>query len=212
MEHIPSFIFDLIESTSFHGLSEAQRNLVLQHMPEEEYNTLRNAAMEARRFAGHDESPQPANRIRTQLMEHLEQQQQTATLFKMIINRPVAVWKVAAMFLLLGGATILMAKMKKNVPQIRYITQIDTLYLEKEGPRIYDTVYLTREAEYPVRSTRHSYSRVTENTSALPDPLPEHYNGINLVPASEKDRPINNKKGVNIKDDSLISSYGFVRL
>lgn len=219
MENIPSFILDLLQHKPYEQLSAAEQREVSQHLSKEEYTSMHHAAIAAKDFtrAESDIAINPAHK--EALMNRFQRkQQQTSSPLRLVLTKPVEVWKVACMLLLFGGAGVLfMLQVKKGASQVHYITQLDTLYLEKEIPvKVYDTVYLTREVEKTSRPDRHSthsenptYVRSQETDPQLP---PDDYSGINMISIQERDRPLNNKKGSNIKDDSLINTYGFTRL
>jgi hypothetical protein len=216
MENIPSFIADLLQRKAFEQLSESEQGEVLKHLSREDYIDLYRAAEAATSFTRIENISVNASH-KEDLLKRFQQKHQRVSPLQLMLNKPVQVWKVACMILMLGGAGILfMLQVKKGASQVQYITQLDTLYLEKELPvKVYDTVYLTREVEKPSTTSAHpeyrspKHNRKEETGQQLP---PEDYSGINMISIQEKDRPLNNKKGSNIKDDSLINTYGFTRL
>jgi hypothetical protein len=127
-------------------------------------------------------------------------------------NRPIALWKAAALFLLLGGGWLVFVLTNKNtVIQTSYITKLDTVFVEKEipGEKIHDTVYIEYE-----RKQKRNLEHLPIDNSSLPKQeinIPT-MNDINIIGIKEKDKPVNNAKGNSIKDDSLINAFQFVTL
>jgi hypothetical protein len=212
MENIPSFVFDLLETKSFAQLSETEKNDVLQYISMEEYEGLHTAAIYTK-ASMKNEVPVMTDSSQKDLLMKRFMEKYPHDSFEMVMNKPVQLWKVAAMFLLLAGSgAMMMIQAKKNAVEVQYITQLDTVYLEKEQKvaTIYDTIYLMEEVQKKDKPARSAHKDVIYKSTG--EAFPAEYEDINRISIKAKDQPINTTKGSNIKDDSLINAYGFVTL
>jgi hypothetical protein len=194
MENIPTYIFDLIEQTPFEQLSTEQQNIVLQHMSKQEYESHYQTANILRK--NKEDLLQVNPKQKEQLMQAFMNKQQSV---KPIWETPVQLWKAAAIFILLGGAWLMHWQSYQH-KKVEYVTQLDTVYLEKETPvKVYDTVYYKDESEASyVMNKKQNHQR---------------NNDVSKHPSKHKGEfaePI--RRGVSAKDDSLIQSFKFVTL
>ncbi|MES2379924.1 MAG: hypothetical protein V4538_02710 [Bacteroidota bacterium] len=213
MENIPSPIFDLVNQKDFEALTTQEKVKVLAYLSEEEYNELRQGVLlsEALVF---NEQQIPSNDAQKELLLHRLKQKHNAFMWW---QTPVALWKVAASFLLFGlmGYFYLHTKTGQNNKSL--LAQTDTVYLEKLLPaeKIYDTVYLkqTVSAVKHEKPKQQAASYETpQNQQSVEDNALPNVNNLNLLSVSDYDKAINNKKGKSIKDDTLITMIGFVTL
>jgi hypothetical protein len=210
MEHIPDYLFDLLNQKDFDELTSEEHSIVLSIMDKDTYSSMRAASHAARQFL-EDEYPVfiPSNQL-DQILKEVERKKMDEP--TIVWNRPIALWKAAALFLLLGGGWLVFVLTNKNtVIQTSYITKLDTVFVEKEipGEKIHDTVYIEYE-----RKQKRNLEHLPIDNSSLPKQeinIPT-MNDINIIGIKEKDKPVNNAKGNSIKDDSLIQSFKFVTL
>ncbi|MES2778672.1 MAG: hypothetical protein V4651_02135 [Bacteroidota bacterium] len=215
MENIPDQLFDLLEQKEFHELNAEEQAGVLACMDKQTYTSMRNASVLSHNFF-EGEKPIDVNPAQLQqLLKKVETKHLTEQP-AIVWNKPVALWKVAALFLLLGGGSLIFILANQNqVIRTSYITQLDTVFVEKEVPaeKIHDTVYIGYERKQQKQHTHRAERLPTEHylTPAQDANIPT-MSDVNIVRIKEKDEPINNKKGNSIKDDSLINAFGFVTL
>lgn len=217
MENIPSSILDLLQTKTFEQLSEVQRTEVEQYMSRQEYADLHEAALASASFMQQEQEVVLNASHKEELMKRLQQKHRHSSPLQLILTKRIELWKIASVMLIIGcGAALFMMQVKKRAGSVQYISQLDTVYLEKEMPvKVYDTVYLTRDVpvkSYPARSYHAGESN--KPSELQPELLPDYsYSDINLLPIMDRDKLLNNKKGSTIKDDSsLINTYGFTRL
>jgi hypothetical protein len=214
MEHIPNHLFDLLDQKDFKTLNAEEQASVLACMDEQTYTSMRNATIVSHRYF-EDEQSEVVNPKQLQyLLNKVDAQQAHET--GIVWNKPIAMWKVAAMFLLLGGGwLVFMLANQHKVVHTSYITQLDTVFVEKEVPaeKIHDTVYIEYERKHQ-RKQMHPEERLPSESYSTPvrETNIVSISDVNIVHLKEKDEPINNKKGNSIKDDSLINAFGFVTL
>ncbi|MES2558805.1 MAG: hypothetical protein V4590_03640 [Bacteroidota bacterium] len=214
MEHIPDHLFDLLNQKDFQALNPEEQSSVLAVMDEPTYASMRKASVVSRQFFAEEKSTPVKPEYLQQLLKKAEAKQQHEP--TIVWNKPIALWKVASLFLLLGGGwMVFMLANKNQVVRTSYITQLDTVFVEKEvpGEKIHDTVYIEYERKQQRQHTRgenrshKDYSSVPTGDASLPV-----ISDVNIVRIKEKDEPINNSKGNSIKDDSLINAFRFVTL
>lgn len=214
MEHIPEHLFDLLNEKDFGALNAAEKASVLSCMDEQTYTSMHKASVFSHRYF-EDEQPPKVNPKQLQYLLAKVDAQQPHTP-AIVWNKPIALWKVASMFILLGGGwLVFILANQQKVVHTSYITQLDTVFVEKEIPaeKIHDTVYIEYERKHQRQQVHHeerlpseSYSTQVQETNIV------SISDVNIVNVKEKDEPINNKKGNSIKDDSLINAFGFVTL
>lgn len=195
METIPDNIIILIEHYPFDSLSEADKQLVQQYLSREEYDSMFQTAALLHRNTGI--FPEPAANQKGQLMDHFMQHNHRAPA---LWRTPVQLWKAASIILLLGGGWLLHWQTYQQ-KKVEYVTQLDTVYLEKEVPvKVYDTVYYKDEPS--VTYTSNNRGDVPAENQKLNRRTKERaYPGVE-----------NQRRGVSAKDDSLIQSFKFVTL
>lgn len=214
MENIPNHLFDLLHTKDFQELTATEQTNVLAFIDEQTYTSMRMASVFSQQFFV-DEDPVTVNPVRLQqLLTKVEAKQFAQPNF--VWNKPIALWKVAALFLLLGGGwTVFVLANKNQEIHTTYITQLDTVFVDKvvPGEKIHDTVYIEYERKQQRKQHRHNEQVHTEYSSipAQEVNIPTTTD-MNIVGIKKKDEPVNDKKGNSIKDDSLINAFGFVTL
>ncbi len=213
MENIPSFIFDLVNQKDFETLTAPEKTKVLAYLSEEEYNELRQGVLLSEAVVFNEQQIPGNDAQKELLLRRLKQKHQPF----MWWQTPVALWKVAASFLLFGLIGYFYINAKTGHTNKKVLAQTDTVYLEKLLPaeKVYDTVYLKQTVtavrhEKPKQQTA-SY-RTPQNQQSVDDNALPGVNNLNLLSVSDYDKVINNKKGKSMKDDTLITTIGFVTL
>ncbi len=210
MENIPSIIFDLLGKKPFEQLTEQEKTLMLQHLNEAEYEELRNATLLSHSFKINEEKLPANNKQKDLLMSRFRQKNKNVAL----IYRPIVLWKVAASFLLILGICYFYVSLKNMNTNIQYLSQVDTIYIDKIVPaeKIFDTIYLNQIPK--IRGGKKQAREVNDESEMTNSEniVIENNSGLNALSISDYDNPINNKKGKSIKEDSLISAFGFVTL
>ena len=213
MENIPSPIFDLVNQKDFETLTTQEKAKVLAYLSEDEYNELRQGVLlsEALVF---NEQQIPGNDAQKELLLRRLKQKHNAFMWWQM---PVALWKVAASFLLFGLIGYFSINAKTGHNNKNLLAQTGTVYLEKLLPaeKVYDTVYL-KQTVSAVKHESPKQQAVTyktpQNHQSVEDNALPNVNNLNLLSVSDYDKAINNKKGKSIKDDTLITTIGFVTL
>lgn len=211
MENIPSPIFDLVNQKDFETLTAQEKAKVLAYLNEEEYNELRQGVLlsEALVF---NEQQVPDNDAQKELLLNRLKQKHHAIMWW---QTPVALWKVAASFLLFGLIGYFYINAKTGQSRTPLLAHADTVYLEKLLPaeKVYDTVYLKQAVNVVKREKPKQADYQTQQSRQQPeDNILPSVNNLNLLSVSDYDKVINNKKGKSIKDDTLITTIGFVTL
>ncbi len=207
MENIPNIIFELLAQKPFNQLSEQEREQVLPYLDALAYEELRSATLLGKAMQLNQDNWSSNAQQKAQLMERLKQK-------GVWYNKQIPLWKVAALFLSFMGLLYLSFFMRKPVSSGSFLAQIDTVYIERNIPteKIYDTIYLS------VKTKDHSQSKTIgkqderlENRDSFPISVPSQM-GLNTLSVTDYNKSINSKTGKSIKDDSLVSTIGFVTL
>jgi hypothetical protein len=210
MENIPNIIFELLAQKPFSELSEQEKEQVLPYLDAAAYEELRSATLLGNTMQLKQDKISINKQQKVQLMERLQQKNQKDLWY----NTMVPIWKVAALFLVFFGLSYLSFFRKKSVSSSSLLAQIDTVYIEKNIPaeKIYDTVYLSvKTKDYSQSKGVEKQEEELENKDTFQMSLPLQM-GLNTLSVTDYNKSINNKKGRSIKDDSLVSTIGFVTL
>lgn len=211
MESIPNHLFDLLNEKDFEELTPEEQSDVLAYMDKQTYTSMHIAALAAKSFFKEEPVMVNPNQLHHLLKKVEVKQYKTPTI---VWNKPIALWKAAAIFLLLGGGWLIHTLATKNLtPQTTFITQLDTVFVEKEipGETIHDTVYIEYERKQQ-RTKKHHELPIEYSSLPIQEVNIPAMSDVNIVGVQEKDKPANTIKGNSIKDDSLINAFGFVTL
>lgn len=239
-ENIPAIVFDWLEAYDFQGLSSEQKQEVLKHSTEEEFNELRQTIVGIKTTAFPAYIENMASRKQTllarfdsihsrPLVSIREDTNQGGARFDRIHSdkkrnhRPVFaltnwVWKAAAVFLFFLSSGLIYQKMTvKNVNGVALASSIDTLYVIKEvasAPTwIYDTVFIHLKPKQvkPSYTIDSGYSSNTQ-TALAGDLQSFNPDPLPVVSLRELDNASNRPKHNSMKDDSLLRRYSFATL
>lgn len=209
MKNIPSAIFDLVATKPFDELTETEKKLVLSHITELDYNELHEGALITNSIV-FTEGISEDNKERKELVLNSFKRKNTKL---NVLHTPIALWKVAASFLITTACMYWYFNSKNVVNKNAYLTLADTVYIEKQiqGPTVFDTVYLPLEKNAVTKLV--SKSGLTKSVATKQHDYETVANtGLNRLSVSDLENNINSKKGKNIKEDSLISNLGFATL
>jgi hypothetical protein len=180
MHNIPDKIFSLAEQYTFAELSTAEKNLVLQHLSEEDYTELQEGFVVAN--AGTPVANTNFDGNKTAILASL---QSTIAPTKMSAFSNVRIWQAAAVLFAFSSLALWLSNFKRVVNSdavaIQKVFVHDTI-LQQQAPvtrTIKDTVYLTKvETKYlPTQNAIaiKKGSESTENTSIVADSFNRTY-------------------------------------
>ncbi|MDZ4667490.1 MAG: hypothetical protein SGJ00_06365 [bacterium] len=208
-EQIPSIIFDLINKYSFAELNIVQQAEVIIWFEPNEYNELHEIAV----VVNHSK-PSATSRKETIKQTLLQQFKAQKRAQKPWFKTEIALWKVAATMLLVSIFifTWLRYPSQKTMSLSPLLAQIDTVYIEKENhfaqAIIYDTIFIKHGNKANAKS---AYIGSDRKNSSGKISLTEISN-IRVQSLTEIDATPNQIRGNSLKDDTLLSTFGIVRL
>lgn len=211
-ENIPAHIYDLAERFRFADLGEQDRKNVLEYVDENTYNDLHMAAVAIRQSIV--KTPAPGkNQRRQQLLTVFDAHNEKRPVVIPLWKQPVALWKVAAVVvLLLTGWTSVFIGMKKE-PEKNLVASVDTVYVTKEVPsepvKIHDTVYVER---YKKNDEKKAVPHINPVSPANGTMTPVQTDFINAAGVESLNNRPNQPKGNSMKDDTLLKKYSFVTM
>jgi hypothetical protein len=180
MHNLPDKIFTLAEQYTFAELSTAEKNLVLQHISEEDYTELQEGFIFANASV-----PLTENNFAKNKTAILSAMQSSIAPAKMSAFSNVRLWQAAAVLFAICSLTLWLSNSKTatnlDTVTIQEVMVHDTV-LEQQAPLIQtikDTVCLTKvETKYlPTQNTAviTQSSESTENTSIVADSFNRTY-------------------------------------
>lgn len=201
-EEIPSSVFDCLNQYSYEQLTAEQKTVVSAWFSPSEYNDLHAASHAVLR----QQTISKKESIKQNLLHKFAQKQKPAT--KNWFRQEIALWKVAATLLLIGGLSYPWLAPKKT-KQAPLLAQVDTVYLEAQPTTVYDTIYLqaAAKAKSPKTTARPSYRAQQSASNYLPEQTDIKINSMSSLESEP-----NQIRGNSLKHDTLLNTYGFVRL
>jgi len=222
-ENIPAALFDWLEKYNFSSLDSAQQSEVLEYFSAEEYSELRQSVLSIESVKQNDaisglRRPEPlatARRVlrKQELLNRFDEKHRKPAIAYRFLNRPIALWKAAAVFLLFGSGwmTHYFLREKAASPE-PVIAVMDTMYVTKEAmpvlEKIYDTVYIKQQAG--PSSIRKIYYKGRREETVEKDESSFLPGDMNVLSIKDLDSTPNRQKSNSIKDDSLLKKYPFV--
>lgn len=205
---IPSHIFDWLEQKNFSSLSASQQEEVLLYFSKEDYEEMHQAVSGIRSVNEEGQAARKAMR-KADLLQRFDTVHKKNTSRINLFQKPVTLWKAAAVFLLFGSAAVYATLVRRSLPvQEVLVTLRDTVYVMQEVKsdpvHIFDTVYLVKES-VPTQPKR--YVRKKDQRS---EPVNTAFTGINVLSVKEIDNVPNQQKHTSIKDDTLVKKFSFV--
>ena len=204
IESMPNEVFSWVQSTSFNELNTHQQEIVLAYLDKQEYEDMHHAA-KTLHTAANKVLPKGTEKIKSELLTAFNQHHNKGTNAVLaLVNKPVALGKVAAVVVLMMSAIV-----------YQYInnTKGDTIYAEHTKT---DTLLV--ETEVPVTHIIHDTLRVMEKQAKSASVIKTHTSykptvtDIHIAGTDELDRPYNQPKHNSLKNDTLVTKFGFVSL
>lgn len=201
---LPDEALDWIHQLSFESLTEAQQRTILTCMDAATYQDMHNAS----RLVTKAQSHAPVSDRKAILLRHFDQKHLHASSPLLHLRY----WQAAAAVLLAGCltfSTLLLMKTGKQAA-IQTASISDTVYLASpvSEVRIYDTVYLERQAPKTNRKQPQSSHHGVPEQGYLP-------NENELQPfgtIEQLNDKVNRLRHPSIRNDSVISRFGFVAM
>jgi len=194
-ENIPAEIFEFISHSDYNALTLSQQELVHLYLSVDLYNELRDAHL---LLSEHDIHSTSEATFLPELLNHFDNIHHKSKP-KFSIHWPSISAVTAAACIL--AAVIIFRKQQPTNPSIQ-LAYHDTTYLDNPDTiRIFDTVYQQVVTESKQR--QHEKQIITKELEVLPE-LPE----IN-TPSLDA---VRRNRSQPIKDDTLISQFGFAKL
>ncbi len=205
-ENIPTEIFDWINNYSFHNLSAAQQSQVIIWFSPDTYNQIHLAAKQA---SYNQEWQARKAAIKDQLLYQFEAKNKSKVWYK----KTIPWWQAAAAILVIAGIFTTQLLKQQTAVKENLLAFTDTIYLEKlvasEPIYIYDTVYQkeTKNVNQSPVGQQKQTEKAMENfkNTALP-------NQVLVQSIHTLESTSNQIKGNSLKDDTLLLTYGFVKL
>ena len=204
-DQIPSSLFNWLNQYAYEQLNQEQKTVVSAWFSPTEYNELHLASLAA---SGLHETSRKES-IKENLLLHYQNVHHSKKTNWFV--KEIALWKVAATLLLIGGLSYPWLVQKKSTKPL--LAQVDTVYIhtttEPKHSVVYDTVYMQLAAATKPSKRASQQSHVTKQ--ALASYLPEQTDiKINSIHSLEAEP--NQIRGNSLKHDTLLNTYGFVRL
>ena len=168
-------IFELLENKDFTELTKNEREIVLKHMDELEYNTAHMSVINTTKiFNSEINNTEPDTELFAELRKELK-----AGLLYSLIHSKIHLWKVAAVFILFF------------ISYSFFISKLDLKSIITTQTNNRDTIYI-RETEYLEK---------TDTVFIVTNKTPQHHvRKANIIASKTKETPINPKDKVNLKE------------
>ena len=210
-EHLPSEIFDWIETKAYSKLTDEQKQLVLKHLSEADYTQLFQAA-ESLKTSINFESMDDTN-SKNLLLSHFNKHHKTAKLVSLPGKRLV-IWQAAAavLFLVSGWLGYQLVDFKTQTIS-EQVAMVDTVYVDREvktpADVIHDTVILYK---YLNRKSAENTVNTPAKETTKPSELPLNSGEMQVMSLEELNNTANKRRHNSMKDDSLLKKFGFVAM
>ncbi len=168
-------IFELLENKDFTELTKSEREIVLKHMNEMEYNTAHISIVNTTKiFDSEINNTESDTKLLTELREELK-----PSLLYSLIHSKIQLWKVAAVFILFFiSYSFFTSKLEQET--------IITTQADKT-----DTVYITQT----------EYLEKTDTVFIVTNKAPQHRDTkTGLIASKPKETSVNPKDKVNLKE------------
>jgi hypothetical protein len=208
-ENIPIEIFDWINTFSFEELEAKQQAQVIIWFTPDTYNQIHLAAKQASLF-------QASLSRKAAIKEHLSYQFELNNKNKPWLNKTIPWWQAAAAILIVSAFFIHLLIQQKTPKNNPLLSLTDSTYLKKQMASkpiepiiIYDTVYLqeTKQLIYSQLKKQKLFKKESERATNAALPIQVLVQSMETLEST-----YNQIKGNSLKDDTLLHTYGFVRL
>ena len=168
-------IFELLENKDFTELTKSERETVLKHMDEMEYNTAHMSIINTTKIF---DSEIANTKSDTKLLADLREELKPGLLY-FLIHSKIQVWKVAAVFILFFiSYSFLISKLDQETIITTQTNKTDTVYI-----------------------TQTEYLKKTDTVIIVKNKAPQHRERKPSIIASKtKETPVNPKDKVNLKE------------
>jgi hypothetical protein len=212
-ENIPAHVFDWIGTFAFNELNTQQKEEAGAYLTEQQYNALHAAARGVKVVA--TESFRAGAGRKASLLDRFDEHHASVNPLRRVMLRPVALWKVASLFILGGISGAFLLQAKPPVTDGVGTTRHDTVYVNREvlspSEKIHDTVYILGQ-QVPARDVSVRPPTASAPKGATFDTDIQDPGSINVITLRDYERKQNGPRGNSMKDDSLLRSYTFVTL
>jgi hypothetical protein len=204
---------NLLESSSFDALTSREKEEVLRYMTPEDYDKYRQTLLQSKAlFAAEQKTVKAEPAIKERLLERMKQKRTSSKVnilssliglvtFRIPVYQPgFAVIVLAVLFILLHN---------EKPETIRYLTRIDTVYMEKESARN-DSAEKRQDSVQKRNSVneKKDESRITRKTEVKTSRPSEPPQNQYVQNAYQKMRMVNRiKSGTSAKDDSALMKF-----
>ena len=207
-DRVPAIIFDWIEKIPFIELTNSQKEEVLKHFSESDYEQMHQTSLRVK-LASKSDSSYKSTRKEGVMGKfdayHLNKTNKLSNWHRANLLQAAAIF----LFLISGWLFYQIFDLKKE-NAIKTIASIDTVYIEREiasNPEIiHDTVYSYKEVKSP------SKKEVSHSDNLFRNDANQVLGKLESLPLSELEALKNSTKGNSMKDDSLLRKFSFVSM
>ncbi|WP_317897004.1 hypothetical protein [Aurantibacillus circumpalustris] len=207
-EKVPVITFDWIEKFSFAELSISQKEEVLKHFSESDYEQMHQASVSVKLVSHVDSNFKSARKdmVMGEFDSYHLKKLHTSKKWRM-----ANLWQAAAIFLfLISGWLFYQIFDLKKERTLNVIASVDTVYIEREiasNPEIiHDTVYRYKEAKTASKKEpMHSDNLFRNDANQI-------LGKLESPPLLELESLNNSTRGNSMKDDSLLRKFSFVSM
>lgn len=205
-ENIPNEIFDWINTFSYQELNPKQQMFVSHWFSPNTYNLIHQVAKHAS-----EENTRLSRKssIKHHLLNKFELKYQSISWHQ----KAIPWWQPATIIILLLAIISSLLVKQKPTNNRNLLALTDTIYIEKQMESapiyIHDTVYLNEKKTMKLEGKTTVLSEYKEHKTYKNTTIPNHIlvQGIDALESTS-----NQIKGNSLKDDTLLNTYGFVRL
>lgn len=214
---LPVEIIEWSGSKSFASLSAVEQNFVKKFISEEEYNEVFNTQKEVALYYNEDKTLNPSLNVKQKLDDAFRKKHAEP---KSLWLQPVALWKVAAVFLVVFSASCLYLKKNAGSQSSTSLLVHDTIFVEKKIEaikHILDTVVEYRYAGTLKESARKRSKAVFEavderkDTAILWRTRNENI-GIRTLQPEDLIKELPNNNGKSMQEDELVKRFSYAKI
>lgn len=214
---LPEEIIELLGKKKFTSLSAGEQKMVLDVMPEMEYNELHAAQQNVGQYFDTDNGLHPSAKLKQNLDMAFAQKHPKR---KSILLQRVELWKVAAVFLLFFSASAFYLKQNSAAKTTAEILVHDTIFADKNIEvikHIIDTVveykYAEANKEKVQKRTKITVDITDENRDTARVWRVRNADiGIRTLQPEDLIKELPNNNGKSMQEDELVRTFGFARI
>lgn len=214
---LPEEIIELLSKSNFAGLSSGEQQMVRSSMTEMAFNELYAAQYAATQYFEADRKLSPSASLKQNLDIAFRQRHPKRP---SVLLQPVALWKVAAVFLLLFSGTALYLNKNNFSNATETVFVHDTIFADKKIEVIRHIIDTVVAYQYAATATGKVQKRVKP---ALPA-NEENRDTVRVWKARREDigirtlqpedliKDLPNRNGKSMQEDELVRTFGFARI